>query len=224
MSEETPKKKRDNHAIDPAKKPKKTEKTLLPGSIAPRNAVEAKFFAAYGTVTPIPENTHRRQQHYITAAILYIHQNKTILEIAEMVDMAPESLRIIKREDEWDQFKQTLMQTMAPSTLALFEPHDFEKISEERKRREEGLPGLIEADSKLINALPNMVPGSLMQATAIANIEKIRKLISNIIGLDAHTMEQHGARKTALSRAAANFAGGDVLPAQKQVEGTILDV
>lgn len=204
-------------------KGRKGAKSLTPGTIEPRNNIEALFLATFGTITPIPEATMRRGPAAMTAALQYIHHNRTIREMAEVVGSSENWLSEIKCNDRWDAFKQELQQLARPSSLALIEHHDLDRINEERDRRLLAVPQLIEAENKIVQAIPNMVPGSLMQSTALGNLVTIRKIIAATIGMDAHLTEQHSARKGALTKMATNFIGADAV-APESDKGSILDV
>lgn len=204
-------------------KPRKGARSLEPGSIQPRNQIEALFLATFKTITPIPEATMRRGPAAMTAAIQYIHHNRTIREMSEVVGSSETWLHEIKCNDRWDQFKQELQQLARPSSLALIEHHDLERINDERDRRLMAVPQLVEAENKIVAALPNMPPGSLVQSTALNNLATIRKIIAATIGMDTHLSEQHSARKGALTKMATNFIGADVAPPESD-KGSILDV
>lgn len=210
------------HRAELKEKSNKRAETLKPATLEPRNNIEALFLQRYGTITPVPEATHRRKQSYISAAVLYIHHNKTIKDCSEACAVPVERLMEIKKEDGWDHFRQQLQQVAQPSALALIEYHDIELIEEERKRRLGTVETLREQERKLLLAVGNMLPGSLQQATALASIEKIRKIIGNSIGLEYHASEQSHGRKTAITKMIADVPPPDQKPMPGK--GTILDV
>ncbi len=205
----------------------KSKDLLKPGTIEPRNKIEALFKDQYGTVTPIPEATHRRALRYITAAILYIHHNKSLVQISEITGINDTSIAQVRTLDCWDQFKQQLMQAAKPSSLALVEFHDIEVIEEERLRRKQHNNDLIAEEERLVKALKNMAPGSLMQSNAIGNIERIRKLVGATIGLDYHSSEQHTGRKAAIVQMVQQAAlpnKDQGLGGSETSKGSILDI
>lgn len=203
--------------------PKKTV-GLIPGTIAPRNSIEAIFLEKFGTVTPVPENTMRRSSHIIMAAIQYIHHNRGFSEICEMIGQEESYIRLCSREDNWEQFKQQLSQLARPSSLAMFEPLDLERIQVERKRRLANVDKLIEQEERITEAIKKMAPGSKELATAIANIQKIRQINASAIGLAMHESEHSAARATLLSSAAKKLIEDGEAQAPPANHGTIFDV
>jgi len=201
---------------------KKKPENLLPASISPRNGTEAIFYQRFGTVTPVPEDTMRRKQNIISAAVLYIHHNKSMTEVAETFDQSLEYLKEVKEVDKWDKFKQQLQQISQPSALSLIEYHDIELINSERDRRLGTVETMLEEERRLMLGLKNMIPGSLQQATALANIEKIRKIVGSAIGLDFHTQEHSAARRTVLSKLAEKSI--DPSENANTTKGSILEI
>lgn len=205
---------------------KRAKKTsgLIPGSVAPRNQIEAMFLEKFGTVTPVPEVTMRRSSNIVLAAIQYIHHNKTFSEIERMSGAETRYIRLCASEDKWDQFRQQLSQMARPSALAMFEPLDLERIEIERKRRLSNVDKLIAEEERITKAISKMPAGSKELATAIANIQKIRQINAAAIGLSMHESEHSAARSTLLSAAAQKLIKDGEAQAPSATKGTIFDV
>lgn len=179
-----------------ADKPKKTPRI---GTIAPRTETEKIWTEEFGSVTPLPDPTLRRKSNIITAAILHIHYNRPLTECARLTGVDHEYLLKIKKEDEWEQFVQNMMQVTRPSHLALIRHHDLTTIEAELERRKSTVNQLREKEEAIVRALPSMTPGSMAETSALGNIQKIRDLIDKCTGLKDYMAEQSNARRVAAS-------------------------
>jgi len=204
---------------------RKSEKSLKPGTIEPRNITESYFIARFGTVTPIPEATNRRMQQMIDCCILYIHHNKSIKECSEITGLTSEWITNVKTSDGWDQFKQQLLQMAQPSMISLIEHFDMEKIKEERDRRMTTLADLRQAEAEILSKIAKLPVGSMAQTGAINNINAIRKMIDSMVGLDFYTAEQHAARKQVTKKTIEKLtAPANTEDKAKKAKGEIIDL
>lgn len=209
----------------PSPNPRKSLANLQQGTIKPRNTIERIFYERFGTVTPIPEQTMRRKNCYIMAAISYIHHNKTLSEIVKIHNIESEDfLGRVANEDKWEKFRHQLAQLARPSALALFETLDIDRIEVERKRRLDSVDKLVAIEEQIIEALKKIPAGTKAMTEAVGCIEKIRKLNAGSMGLDYHDTEQHAARSTALIAAAKKLIHEEDNPIAKLDNSTILDI
>ncbi len=177
----------------------------------------------FGSVTPIPQQTLRRTQGVITAAVLRIHFNVQWREVAKMVSMEEEYLIRVGKEDKWEEFQQALTQMTKPSLLSLIPQHDMAAIAKETSRRLKTIDDLIGKEEKLLAKLPKAPEGSLMESGILSSIKKIRDLIDRTIGLDAYQKESSDVRKQVNAAQVKMLTGeaGD-MPAPRSTKGTVI--
>lgn len=191
------------------------------GQQTPRNAGEAMYYERYGTVTPIPKLTMPRKASIQLCSILYIHQGVNLTEACRLTNTDHSYGEKVRVSDKWDEFMQELAQLTKPSNLTLIKALDYDVIKKEAERRSESLPVLRRKETGIINALDDTDPGSRSETILLANLKKIRDLISEATGLDDFKKETSAARQAALVAHAKIETGTS---SETKSKGRILDI
>ena len=209
-----------------SKRPRRTD--LQDTSIKPRNRIEQVYMDKFGSVAPIPHATLRRSDPYRVAAVLHIHHSVPVTRVANFLELDPERLQKVAKEDGWSGMINTLLQVTNVSQLSVIPTHNAIEVEKEMKRRQRANDALMKREEMLVGSLKGMEAGSKEEATTLSNIKKIRDMLDQTTGLGDYLKEVSSARGSAMKLMAeakakegmGDDAGKDMKPSKGKIINT----